>query len=142
MPFEGDSVGIDPGDPAAIRIEGRILDGAGEPVTDALVEAWSGKQLARCSTDSEGVYHVVLRRPEPSTGSAPHLEFTIFARGLLRHVVTRIYFADEPAANAEDPALQQVESSRRGTLIAELQGPSFHFDVRLQGCAETVFFEL
>ena len=142
MPFEGGSVVVDPADPAAIRIEGQVLDGTGEPVTDALIEAWSGKQFARCRTDSEGAYHVVLRRPGPSVGSAPHLELTIFARGLLRDLATRIYFADESTANAEDPVLRQVETSRRGTLIAKLQGPSFHFDIRLQGHAETVFFEL
>ena len=72
----------------------------------------------------------------------PHLELTVFARGLLRHLATRIYFPDEAAANDADPVLALVDPDRRATLIARAEGDVLHFDVRLQGAGETVFFAL
>jgi protocatechuate 3,4-dioxygenase, alpha subunit len=125
----------------AIRIEGQVLDGSGEPVPDALVELWTGQQFGRCRTDSEGVYHFTAVKPAPGDG-APHLELTIFARGLLRHVATRMYFPDEEAANASDPVLNLVDPARRQTLIGHSEGAVLRFDVRLQGESETVFFAL
>lgn len=109
---------------------------------DGLLEAWQGDQFARCRTDPEGAFHFALRKPAASAGEAPHLEVTIFARGLLRHLQTRIYFPDEAAANASDPVLSRVEPGRRGTLVARNDGGVLRFDVRLQGEAETVFFAL
>ena len=141
MPFEGGAEAADPADPAAIRIEGQVLDGAGEPVTGAILEAWEGGQFARCATDPEGHYHFLLRSPAARAGAAAHFELNIFGRGLLRHLATRIYFAGEPS-NDGDPVLQRVEEARRATLIADRQGPSHRFDIRLQGEGETVFFEL
>jgi len=128
-----------------VRIEGRLLDGAGEPVPDGLLEVWQGEQLARCGTDPEGAFHVVVRKPEPAPGpdgrpQAPHLNVTVFARGLLRHLLTRVYFPDEAAANAADPVLQLVEPARRAALVARDEGGALRFDVRLQGEGETVFF--
>jgi protocatechuate 3,4-dioxygenase alpha subunit len=82
-----------------------------------------------------------VRKPERKPGEAPHLNLTVHARGLLRHLVTRVYFADEEAANAADPVLQKVEPARRPTLIARQEGGVFRFDVRLQGEGETVFFD-
>src|SRR5207245_11355918 len=73
---------------------------------------------------------------------APHLNVTVFARGLLRHLVTRMYFPDEPEANATDPVLNLVGAARRETLIAKSCGSVLHFDVRLQGERETVFFAI
>jgi protocatechuate 3,4-dioxygenase alpha subunit len=73
---------------------------------------------------------------------APHLNVTIFARGLLRHLGTRLYFPDETDANASDPVLNLVEAARRETLIAKACGEVLHFDVRLQGERETVFFAI
>ena len=73
---------------------------------------------------------------------APHFNVTVFARGLLRHLVTRMYFPDETEANAADPVLNLVEPARRETLIAKLCGGVLHFDVRLQGERETVFFAI
>lgn len=126
-----------------VRIEGQLIDGAGEPVPDGLIEAWHGDQFARCRTDSEGVFHFLVRKPVAGAGGhAPHLELTVFARGLLRHLATRIYFPDEEAANAADPVLQAVEPDRRHTLVARDAGGVLHFDVRLQGDGETVFFAL
>jgi protocatechuate 3,4-dioxygenase, alpha subunit len=150
-----------------IRIEGQLLDGAGDPVPDGLVELWGGQQFARCRTDSEGVFHFTIVKPGPGgtpADEAPHLDVTIFARGLLRHLATRIYFPDEVAANAADRILNLVDPARRDTLIAESEqggapGPGFarpapqggsppsnktvlRFDIRLQGESETVFFAL
>ncbi len=146
LPFPGDAeaAAIDRG---AIRIEGQVLDGEGEPVTEAILEAWQGDQFARCRTDPEGAFHFLVRKPGPMPGpdglsQAPHLELTVFARGLLRHLATRVYFPDEAAANEADPVLALVDLDRRGTLIARAEGNVLHFDVRLQGAGETVFFAL
>ncbi|HSR23591.1 MAG TPA: protocatechuate 3,4-dioxygenase subunit alpha [Candidatus Eisenbacteria bacterium] len=141
LPFSGGDQAAEPGTPGAVRIEGQLIDGAGDPVPDGLLEAWQGGQFARCGTDPEGMFHFVVRKPAPSRdGHAPHLEVAVFARGLLRHLLTRIYFPDEAAANAADPALQAVELERRHTLVARDDGGVLHFDVRLQGEEETVFF--
>lgn len=138
LPFENDSdATAEPG--GSIRVEGQVLDGAGEPVTDALIEAAQGDQFARCRTDGEGAFHFSLNKPAVSDG-APHLDVTVFARGLLRHLQTRMYFPDEDAANRADRVLRQVDESRRRTLIARAERDALHFDIRLQGEAETVFF--
>jgi protocatechuate 3,4-dioxygenase, alpha subunit len=165
---------VEPGTPGAIIISGRVLDGASEPVPDALVETWQAapdgsfehpddprgpgdpafrgfRRFGRSATDPAGRYHVVTLRPGPLPApggetEAPHLDVTVFARGLLDRVVTRIYFADEEAANAADPVLSAVEEARRGTLIATRQPGgepgAFRFDIRLQEPLETVFFEV
>ncbi len=157
------------GTEGAITISGRVLDGAGEPVPDALVETWQAapdgsfahpddprgagpagfRAFGRSATDSAGRYHIITLRPGalpwPGGGTeAPHLDVSVFARGLLHRVVTRIYFADETEANAADPVLATVDPARRGTLIAALAGPAgqFRFDIRLQDPQETVFFDV
>jgi protocatechuate 3,4-dioxygenase alpha subunit len=128
---------------AAIRIEGQLLDGSGDPVLDGLLELWGGQQFARCRTDAEGAFHFTVTKPRPDRqGEAPHLELTVFARGLLRHLVTRVYFPDEEAANARDRTLNLVDPARRHTLVARSEGAVLRFDIRLQGDAETVFFAL
>jgi protocatechuate 3,4-dioxygenase, alpha subunit len=142
LPFPTDADAAPPGSPGAIRIEGQLLDGAGEPVPDGLLEAWQADQFVRCRTDAEGAFHFTLRKPDSEGDEAPHLEVAIFARGLLRHLMTRIYFSDEEAANTSDPVLRQVETARRQTLIARSDGGALHFDVRLQGKDETVFFSI
>lgn len=125
----------------ATRVEGQVFDGAGEPVPDALVEASQGEQFARCRTDGEGAFHFTLRKPVVNDG-APCFEIVVFARGLLRHLRTRMYFPDEEAANRADRVLQLVEESRRHTLIAREDMDIVRFDIRLQGESETVFFAL
>ena len=139
LPFEGGPDAVDAG---AVRVEGQVLDGDGAPVPDGLVEVWAGDDFARCRTDPEGVYSVVVQRPPARRPHAPHLEVTVFARGLLRHLATRIYFPDEEAANASDPALAEVDPDRRHTLVARRDGDVLHFDIHLQGPDETVFFKL
>jgi protocatechuate 3,4-dioxygenase alpha subunit len=151
-----------------IRIEGRIFDGDGAPVPDAMVELWQANAyglylhpadqrdlpvdpafsgFARSHTDDDGRYWFDTIRPglvpfDAERMQAPHICLTIFARGLLNHVLTRLYFEDEPG-NATDPILQLVPPERRGTLIAARrdQGVSaiYTLDIVLQGEHETVF---
>lgn len=149
LPFAADADTVDPRAPGAVRIEGQVLDGAGDPVPDALVEAWQADAFARCRTDAEGAFHVVLLKPGPlavpdGRAQAPHLNVTVFARGLLRQVVTRLYFPDEEAANAADPVLNLVQDPEaRSTLVASNDGPGkLRFDIHLQGDRETVFFAI
>ncbi|HVS49158.1 MAG TPA: protocatechuate 3,4-dioxygenase subunit alpha [Candidatus Dormibacteraeota bacterium] len=143
LPFEGgpDSAG----GAEVIRIEGQLLDGAGEPVPDGLLELWGGQQFARCRTDAEGAFHFTVTKPPPGSepgDEAPHLHVTVFARGLLRHLATRMYFPDEEAANGRDRVLNVVDPARRHTLIAQSDGAVLRFDIRMQGDSETVFFAL
>jgi len=143
---------IDPDDPAPrVTLTGRVLDGDGEPINDALLEFWlerDGQVPTMCrigtGTDPQFRYIVELPRPEPfRTGEAPHIDVIITARGMLLHAITRVYFADEEQANAIDPTLTAVAPERRHTLIARpLSAQHYHFDIRLQGKDETVFFEL
>ncbi len=131
------------GHPHAIGLRGRVLDGGGQAVPDAVVEIWEGSTFGRCLTDAEGGYGFTLCKPAPrGAGDAPHIDVSVFARGLTQRVVTRVYFPDESGANAADPVLALVEPERRATLVAvEDGGPrSLRFDVHLQGAEETVFF--
>jgi protocatechuate 3,4-dioxygenase alpha subunit len=136
--------------PGALRIEGRVLDGHEQPVADALLEVWQANApsdgFGRCRTDAEGAFWFSTVKPgRVSTPGgmtqAPHLTITVFARGLLRHLVTRMYFPDGSSANAEDPVLRLVDPPRRRLLVAERdESGVLHFDVRLQGDRETPFF--
>jgi protocatechuate 3,4-dioxygenase, alpha subunit len=131
----------------AISVRGRLTDGNGDPVPDGVIETWQADgRFARCPTDADGEWEIVTVKPPPvptrdGTPQAPHLVVSVFARGLLDRVITRIYFDDEDAANATDPTLAAVESDRRRLLVAEAQGDgSYRFDIRLQGDDESVFF--
>lgn len=145
--FEGCELAVEADSPGAVAIEGSVLDGDG-PVTypDALIEVWRGDQWARCRTDAEGRYRVVVSKPDAAELAgvgleAPYLNVSVFARGLLRAANTRLYFPDEAQANADDPVLGLVPAERRHTLVAERNGGGLRFDIRLQGDDETVFFE-
>lgn len=142
LPFESDADAVRAGSAQAVRIEGQVFDGAGDVVSDALLEVWQGDQFARCRTDANGAFHFTVRKPAATGGQAPFLNLAVLARGLLRHLMTRIYFPDEEVANQADPALQRVEADRRRTLISAPGHAALRFDVRLQGEGETVFFEL
>jgi protocatechuate 3,4-dioxygenase alpha subunit len=120
---------VDDGD--EMRVEGQVLDGAGAPVSDALLEISQEDQFARCRTDEEGAFHFTVRTPGPA-----FFHVTVFARGLLRHLNTRMYLPDE-----EDPVLSLVDPKRRHTLVAKRDAELLRFDIRLQGPDETVFFE-
>lgn len=140
------------GTAGAIRLHGRLLDGQGDPVPDGLIETWQlgppeTRGFGRCPTDREGRYAIVTRKPGPIAAGgavhAPHLVVSVFARGLLKRAVTRIYFPDEPAANLADPVLASIgEAAARGTLVAVREAGGYRFDIRLQGEGETVFFDV
>jgi protocatechuate 3,4-dioxygenase alpha subunit len=143
-----------------IRIEGVVYDGDGVPVGDAMLEIWQADAqgrfnaagnagftgFGRAEVTAEGAFHFDTIRPGAVAGpdgslQAPHLSVSVFARGILVRLATRIYFSDEPA-NAEDPVLALVPAERRATLIAKRDDRGvFRFDIRLQGEGETVFFE-
>jgi protocatechuate 3,4-dioxygenase alpha subunit len=130
---------VAPEAPGAVRISGTVLDGGDEPVTDALVEIWAHDgRVARSETVDAGRFAFVAQKPE----GAPYLVLAVFARGLLKHVVTRMYFPDEVDANASDPVLAAVDPARRATLLAVAEPGGLRFDIRLQGEDETVFFAL
>ncbi len=152
-----------------VAIEGRIVDADGKPVDDAVVEIWQAnahgryahpedtqqkplepafKGFGRVMTNNEGVFRFKTVKPGRVPGAdgalqAPHLNVTIFTRGLLKHLITRMYFPNEPA-NDEDAVLQRVPAERRPTLIAapvEGKSGALRWDIVLQGSGETVFFE-
>ena len=150
--------------PDAIQLSGRVVDRDGVPVADALLEFWcadradsfatlepqgSGipSRFCRAGTDGSGCYSVTVSKPGPvpfgdGRFQAPHFAVLIFARGLLRHLITRVYFEGE-ADNDRDIVLQQVPAPRRHTLIAKadsLERRLFRWDVVLQGAEETAFF--
>jgi protocatechuate 3,4-dioxygenase alpha subunit len=139
-----------------IVLTGTITDGAGERVTDAAVEIWQTSPdhsdrfsgFGRCRTDGNGMFRFVTLKPGPVAGSgntlqAPHIAITLFARGLLKSLTTRLYFQDEPL-NETDPVLSLIDdAARRDTLIARCSAPgTWTLDIRLQGDNETVFMEV
>jgi protocatechuate 3,4-dioxygenase alpha subunit len=150
-----------------VRIEGRVLDGDGKPINDAMIEIWQADSqgryahargekprpnakftgFGRSATDKDGLYvfDTVKPGPVPGPDGKPHIVFCIFSRGMLRQVYTRLYFADDPA-NAADPILALVPAERRGTLLAHKESRAgqavYRFDIRVQGEGETVFFDI
>jgi len=147
-------------EPGAIWIRGVVTDGAGTAVPDALVETWQADQnghfdhpedpegfgrtsfrgFGRCPTAEDGGYAIRTVLPGPVDGQAPHIDVSVFARGMLNRVVTRIYFPDFD--NSADPVLATVPEDRRDTLLATATADGYRFDVRLQGPGETVFFDV
>ena len=157
--------------PGAITIVGRLYDGAGNVIPDGLVETWQAdpagrfahpddprgpvpdgdltfRGFGRCATGHDGTYKIVTLKPGAlpfgdGRTEAPHIDVSVFSRGMLDRSVTRIYFPEEEAANAADPVLQSVPADRRATLIAVPAGDNLlRFDIRMQGHDETVFFDL
>ena len=148
-----------------VTIRGHVLDGDGKAIPDATIEIWQpdaqGKFVhadearagftgfGRVPTDDRGQFRFTTIRPGPAKGTAgstqaPHLVVTVFMRGLLRHLLTRIYFADQ-AGNENDEILQLVPAERRHTLIAKREGAdgaAFEWNIQMQGEDETVFFEV
>ena len=163
LPWEDGPDAAAEGTPGAIVIAGDMTDGAGDPVPDGIVETWQAdpdgrfphpddprgavtypgfRNFARAITDDDGEFWFRTLVPGAVDGQAPHIDVTIFARGLLKHLVTRLYFPDQPA-NAEDPVLSSLSPQERSLLVAVPDGPGrYRFDIRLQGERETPFFEL
>jgi protocatechuate 3,4-dioxygenase alpha subunit len=145
--FEGSHEAVPPDSPGAVRLEGLVLDGDGVPVNwpEGYVEIWAGEQWARTRTDDDGLYTAVVRKPEPTPTPdgevlAPFLNVAVFARGLLKQALTRVYFPDEAEANGADPVLELVPEEDRHLLIARQEGDVLRFDINLQGANETPFF--
>lgn len=154
-------------DGTRIRVEGRVYDAEGAVVPDAMIEVWQADARGRhahpadgrgsnagfsgfgrtgTGTDPENRFIFETIKPGPiGDGQAPHLNLIVFMRGMPLHAYTRIYFPDELAANAADPALALVPEERRETLIAETKdsstGTVYIFDIHLRGDNETVFFD-
>jgi protocatechuate 3,4-dioxygenase alpha subunit len=128
----------------SVRIAGQVLDGAGDPVPDAVVEisqaSGDGTLWGRCGTGADGRFDFVTEKPVAAAGEAPSLDVMVFARGLLRHLVTRMYFPDEAEANATDPVLSALDSRDVETLVAQQGDGALRFDIHLQGDRQTVFF--
>jgi protocatechuate 3,4-dioxygenase alpha subunit len=158
---------VDPADPRAIRIRGTLLDGAGDPVPDGMIETWQANPagrynhpvddrveppleegflgFGRSGTVDAGRFEIVTVKPGPVPWpegglQAPHLEVGVFARGLLKRAVTRLYFPDEEEANAADPVLSRLDEAARSTLVAVAEDGGLRFDIRLQGPGHTTFF--
>jgi protocatechuate 3,4-dioxygenase, alpha subunit len=153
-----------------ITIEGRVTDGDGLPVTDALVEIWQANShgrydhpedeqdkplddgfsgFGRAPTDEQGMFRFYTVKPGAVPGlhnemQAPHINICILARGVLKRMATRLYFAEEQEANRIDPVLNLVPEDRRATLIAQRIGEAslYRLDISLQGENETVFFDV
>ena len=130
-------------DPGAFQLVGELLDGQGMPIDDGVIELWDGAggRWGRSGTDADGRFTFVATKPEALPGQAPRFDVFVFARGLLRHQLTRIYFPDEADANAADPVLSSLGEDDRTTLLAEQADGALRFDIRMQGEQATVFFE-
>ena len=174
LPFAGGAHIVAADHPGAVTVHGYVRDGAGNPIPDALLEFWQATPdgsttgttgslrrdqvtgavlgrdhlnftgFARVPTDADGHYTIRTTTPGHVGRSAPYLAVCLFARGLTHHLYTRVYFADQAAANDADPLLAALPPDRRATLVTELERSSVHrFDLRLQqggdGGAETVF---
>jgi protocatechuate 3,4-dioxygenase alpha subunit len=166
LPWPDGTDVVPPGTPGAVRIVGTVYDGHGDPVPDAMIETWQAdpeggfpspedprgassypgfRGYARAQTIT-GEYEIFTvkpgRVPDGDGGlQAPHIDVSLFARGILDRVVARIYFADEAEANAEDAVLRSLpDDASRASLIATPSGDGYTFDIYLQGERETVFF--
>ena len=150
LPWEDGPAVVAPHTEGAIRLHGRVFDGEGAPVPDALVETWQAdpggrfdsafRGFGRCPTGAEGGWEIVTLKPGRVDGQAPHIAVSVFARGLLQRVVTRVYFADELEANAADPVLVRLGEAERSSLLAAPAAGGYRFDIHLQGDHETTFF--
>jgi protocatechuate 3,4-dioxygenase alpha subunit len=150
-----------------IRLEGQVIDGDGKPINDALVEISQAdgtgaypqsvddareigfRAFGRVGTGTDAQNRFVFHTVKPGAetpGEAPHINVIVLMRGMLLHAFTRVYFSDETEANAKDAALASVPAQRRNTLIAKRSenggAVSYRFDIRMQGDAETVFFDV
>lgn len=158
LPYPGGELLVPAHHPQAVRLHGFVLDGDGQPVPDALLEIWQADGHGRPSdragslhrdahtftgwgrtgTDSVGHYSFSTLEPTRTDGPA-FIALTVFARGLMHRLLTRIYLPDQPELTS-DPFVQSVPEERRGTLLAQRDGlASLRFDVHFQGAQETVF---
>ena len=152
----------------AFVMSGRVLDGEQNPIPDSLLEIWQADEngafvttagiyedtvragfrgFGRSQTDEAGRFEFRTVKPGAvptvdGTQQAPHIAMSVFARGMLRRAVTRVYFEDEAEANHADPLLSSLDEARRRTLVAARTEDGYRFDVRIQGDDETVFLDV
>jgi protocatechuate 3,4-dioxygenase alpha subunit len=140
---------VEPGTPGAVELRGRVLDGSAAPVPDAVVEIWQADESGsyrgdfgwgRCETDATGEFRFTTVEPGVVDKQAPHLVVLVFARGLLKPVLTRLYFPGNASANDRDPVLSRIAEPAR--LVAMRDGADLRFEIRLQGDGQTPFFAL
>ena len=162
LPFDGGPFLVPLGAPGAVRLHGAVLDGAGAPVPDALLEVWQrdadGRIVAepgsrrrdrggftgfgRAATEADGSYEFRTVLPGPNASGARWALLTVFARGLLHHLFTRVYFVADGEDEPADALLDRLPAERRRTLLARPGADgAYRFDVRLQGEDETVFLD-
>jgi protocatechuate 3,4-dioxygenase, alpha subunit len=170
LPWADGPLVVEEGTEGAIRVQGVLIDGAGQPVPDGMIETWQAdadgrfahpddprgavdwsgfRGFGRCATGADGSYSILTVKPGrvPGPGEsmqAPHIVISVFARGMLQRLVTRVYFGDEQQANSEDPVLcgmRGTEEMRKTLLAAPIEG-GYRFDIHLQGPDETVFFTI
>jgi protocatechuate 3,4-dioxygenase alpha subunit len=160
LPYPGGAELVPAGSPGAIRLHGRVLDGDGVPVPDALIEIWQADPhggvcrtpgslrrdgwtftgWGRAATDVAGHYSFSTLEPGPAEpGRAAFFAVTVFARGLLDGLFTRAYVPAGPAVLSTDPLLAALPAERRDTLVTTRDEHGLVFDIRLQGDRETVF---
>jgi len=153
---------------SVFTLHGHVYDGQGDPIPDSLVEIWQADEsgdfvsspgifeapaadgfrgFGRSATDTDG--HYAFRTVKPAAvptadgaAQAPHIAMSMFARGMLRRVVTRVYFDDETDANEKDPLLASLEPAQAATLVARTDADGYRFDLHLQGADETVFLDV
>jgi len=168
LPYEAGPRVAGPERPGSLVLAGRVLDGAGAPVPDAMVEIWQADEqggfvtepgiyaevgasgfrgFGRSDTDGDGRFELRTVKPGPvptrdGESQAPHIAMSVFARGMLRRAVTRVYFDDEAGANAGDPLLRTLAPERAHTMVATRVEGGYRFDVRIQGERETVFLDV
>lgn len=162
LPWPDGPDAVAAGAPGAVVVSGVLSDGAGDPVPDGLIESWQAdpdgrfphpddprgaasypgfRNFARSATDASGRFSLRTLVPGVVDAQAPHLDVTVFARGLLKHLVTRMYFPQFADANAADPVLTGLAPAERELLVATANDDGgLRFDIRLQGERETPFF--
>jgi len=161
LPFDGGEALVPPSHPRAIRLHGRVYDGSGEAVPDAIIELWQADEdgrapqvegsrardgwtftgFGRTAVDDTGHYSFTTLMPGATGDALPFFAITVFARGLLHRLLTRAYLPLSDAAAQTDALLRFLPADRRDTLVVRPDEHGFVFDIRLQGEGETVFLE-
>ena len=166
MPWADGPFVVPEGTKSAVWIRGQVFDGDSNPVPDSMIETWQAdpegrfdhpadergavagfRGFGRSCTDADGSFEILTLKPGPVPGpdgapQAPHIDISVFARGLLKRAVTRLYFPDEVDANAADPTFGSLSPEARSTVMAERADDGYRFDIRLQGERETTFFDV
>lgn len=168
LPYDFGPAVAGPQRPGTIVLTGQVTDGDGSPFPDAMLEIWQADEhgrfvtapgiyaettgdgfrgFGRCATDSDGRYEFRTVKPAAvatidGQPQAPHIAMSVFGRGMLRQVVTRVYFDDEAEGNSTDPLLTDIGADRAATLLARTTEDGYRFDVRFQGTDETVFLDV